>query len=172
MPQFLFLSLFSPLDLLLSPFKNLGVHQRPSTPKVLWTRECAPTPFLFVVFTFGLEVESIQEFGGASLMCFVWTCWVGLFVNDIASWLSHRITIALFFFMYFDSFMSFVIDMVSLFTCVFTTYSPLVIDKVIVGCLLLLQEMAPPPIMNIDHVVDLLSSRSLAQSASQYPTKF
>jgi hypothetical protein len=26
--------------------------------------------------------------------------------------------------------------------------------------------------MNIDHVVDLLSSRSLAQSASQYPTKF
>jgi hypothetical protein len=22
--------------------------------------------------------------------CFVWTCWVGLFVNDIAPWLSHR----------------------------------------------------------------------------------
>jgi len=22
-------------------------------------------------------------------MCFVWTCWVGLFVNDYAPWLSH-----------------------------------------------------------------------------------
>jgi hypothetical protein len=31
--------------------------------------------------------------------------------------------------------------------------------------------MVPPPIMNINHVVDLLSSRSPAQSTSQYPTK-
>ncbi len=37
---------------------------RPSTPKVLWVRERAPTPSFFVVFTFGLSVESIKEFGG------------------------------------------------------------------------------------------------------------
>jgi hypothetical protein len=50
-------------------------------------------------------------------------------------------------------------------------YSALVIDKTIVGCRLLFQEMVPPPIMNTNLVVDLLSSRSLAQSTSQYPTK-
>jgi hypothetical protein len=31
--------------------------------------------------------------------------------------------------------------------------------------------MAPPPIMNTNPMVDLLSSKSLAQSASQFPTK-
>jgi hypothetical protein len=36
---------------------------------------------------------------------------------------------------------------------------------------LLLQEMAPPPIMNTNLAVDLLSSRSLAQSTSQYSIK-
>jgi hypothetical protein len=30
---------------------------------VLQVRECAPTPFPFVVFTFGLIIESIKEFG-------------------------------------------------------------------------------------------------------------
>jgi hypothetical protein len=34
---------------------------------VLRTRERTPTPYPFVVFTFGLAVESIKEFGGASL---------------------------------------------------------------------------------------------------------
>jgi hypothetical protein len=34
---------------------------------MLRARECAPIPYLFVVFTFGLVVESIKEFGGASL---------------------------------------------------------------------------------------------------------
>jgi hypothetical protein len=33
---------------------------------VLQAKECAPTLSLFVVFTFGLIVESIKEFGGAS----------------------------------------------------------------------------------------------------------
>jgi hypothetical protein len=61
--------------------------------------------------------------------------------------------------------------MVSLVACVLAMYSTSVVDKVIVGCHLLLQEMAPPPNMNTNHVLDLLSSRSLAQSASQYPTK-
>jgi hypothetical protein len=41
----------------------------------------------------------------------------------------------------------------------------------IVGYRLLLQEMAPPPIMNINIVVDLLFSRLLTQSTSQYSTK-
>ncbi len=39
------------------------------------------------------------------------------------------------------------------------------------GCRLLLQEMAPPPIMNTNPVVDLLSSMSPAQFTSQYSTK-
>jgi hypothetical protein len=39
---------------------------RPSTPKMLRARECTPTP-PSVVFTFGLLVESIKEFGDASL---------------------------------------------------------------------------------------------------------
>ncbi len=47
-------------------------------------------------------------------MCFVWACWVGFFVNDIAPWLSHRITITFFSFMYLNSFMSFIIHMASL----------------------------------------------------------
>ncbi len=96
---------------------------------------------------------------------------VGFLINDIAPWLSHQITIAFFSFMYPNSFMNFVIHMVSLVPCVLAMYSTLVVDRVIVGCRLLLQKMAPPPIMNTNHVVDLLSSRSLAQSASQYPTK-
>jgi hypothetical protein len=33
---------------------------------VLRARECAPTPFLSVVFTFGLAIESIKELRGAS----------------------------------------------------------------------------------------------------------
>jgi hypothetical protein len=96
---------------------------------------------------------------------------VGFFVNDIAPWLSHRITIAFFSFMYPNSFMSFVIHMVSLVACVLAMYSALVVDKTIVGYRLLLQEMAPPPIMNTNLVVDLLSSRSPTQFVSQYPTK-
>ncbi len=39
---------------------------RPSTPEVLRTKECAPTPYPSVVFTFKLAVESTKEFGGAS----------------------------------------------------------------------------------------------------------
>jgi hypothetical protein len=96
---------------------------------------------------------------------------VGFFVNDIAPWLSHRITVAFFFFMYINSFMSFVIHMASLVACVFAMYLTSIVDKTIVGYHLLLQEMAPPPIMNTNPVVDLLSSRSPAQSTSQYLTK-
>jgi hypothetical protein len=52
--------------------------------------------------------------------------------------------------------------MASLVDWVLAMYSASVVDKVIVGCHLLLQEMAPPPIMNTNPVVDLLSSRSPA----------
>jgi hypothetical protein len=74
--------------------------------------------------------------------------------------------------MYPNSFMSFVIHMASLVACILAMYSTAVIDKVIMGCHLLLQEMVPPPIMNTNLVVDFLSSRSPAQSTSQYSTKF
>jgi hypothetical protein len=37
---------------------------------MLRARECTPTLFPFVVFTFGLAVESIKEFGGASILVF------------------------------------------------------------------------------------------------------
>jgi hypothetical protein len=37
----------------------------PFYPKVLRVRECAPTPSLSIVFTFGFIVESIKEFEGA-----------------------------------------------------------------------------------------------------------
>ncbi len=53
--------------------------------------------------------------------------------------------------------------------CVFAMYSASMVDNVIVDCRLLLQEMTPPPIMKTNPMVDLLSSRSPPQSASQYP---
>jgi len=40
--------------------------EHPSTPKMLWTNEHAPTLSPSVVFTFGLVIESIKELGGAS----------------------------------------------------------------------------------------------------------
>jgi hypothetical protein len=104
-------------------------------------------------------------------MCFVRACCVGFLINDITPWLSHRITIAFFSFMYPNSFMNFAIHMAYLVACVFAMYSTSVVDRAIVGCRLLLQEMAPPPIMNTNIVMNLLSSRSLALSASQYLTK-
>jgi len=61
--------------------------------------------------------------------------------------------------------------MAFLVVCVLAMYSALVIHKMIMSCHLLLQKMAPSPIMNTNLVVDLLSSRSPAQLASQYPTK-
>jgi hypothetical protein len=39
----------------------------PFTPEVLRIKECTPTSYPSVVFTFGLIVESIKEFGGASI---------------------------------------------------------------------------------------------------------
>jgi hypothetical protein len=73
--------------------------------------------------------------------------------------------------MYPNSFMSFAIHMASLVACVLAMYSASVVESAIMGCHLLLQEMAPPPIMNINPMVDLLYSRSPAQSTSQYLTK-
>jgi hypothetical protein len=49
----------------LSPY--LGTPAQPSTPEVLRARERVPTP-PFVIFTFGLVIESIKEFGGASML--------------------------------------------------------------------------------------------------------
>jgi hypothetical protein len=55
---------------LLSP--HFGALARPSTPEVLRARECVETPSPFVVFAFGLVVESIKELRGAS---------IGLYLN-------------------------------------------------------------------------------------------
>jgi len=52
----------------------------------------------------------------------------------------------------------------------FAMYSASVVDNAIVGSHLLFQEMAPLLIMQTNLVVDLLSSRSLPQFASQYPS--
>jgi hypothetical protein len=41
---------------------------RPSTFEVLPTKECTPTPYPSIVFTFRLTIESIKEFGGMSFM--------------------------------------------------------------------------------------------------------
>jgi hypothetical protein len=43
------------------PSPHLGALARPSTLKVLRAKERAPTPFPFVVYTFGFTVESIKE---------------------------------------------------------------------------------------------------------------
>jgi hypothetical protein len=45
---------------------HLKIPTRPSTPKMLRARECAPTPYPYVIFTFRLAIESIKEFEGAS----------------------------------------------------------------------------------------------------------
>ncbi len=104
-------------------------------------------------------------------MCFVRAYCMGFLVNDIAPLLSNQITIAFFSFMYLNSFMKFAIHMACLVACVLAMYSASIIDRAIVGCRLLLKEMVPPPIMNTNPVMDLLSSRSSAQFASQYLTK-
>ncbi len=102
-------------------------------------------------------------------MCFVYAWWVGFLVNDITPWLSHRIIVTFFSSMYPKSIINFVIHMASFVACVFAMYSTSVVDNAMVGCHLLLQEMASPPIMKTNPMVDLLSSRSPPQSTSQYP---
>jgi hypothetical protein len=53
------------IDLLvIHPNPHPGALTRPSTPKMLQTKEHAPTPYPSVVFTFGLVVEIIKEFKG------------------------------------------------------------------------------------------------------------
>jgi len=49
--------------------------------------------------------------------------------------------------MYPKSVINFIIHMASFVACVFAMYFASVVDNAIVGCHLLLQEMAPPPIM-------------------------
>jgi hypothetical protein len=55
------------IDLLINLLNpHLGASACPSTLEVLQARECAPTPFPFVVFIFGFAVGSIKELGSAS----------------------------------------------------------------------------------------------------------
>ncbi len=49
-----------------SPHPRAPTH--PSTLEMLWTKECTPTPYPFVVFTFGFTIESIKEVRGVSLL--------------------------------------------------------------------------------------------------------
>jgi len=50
------------------PSPHPRASTRPSTPEVLQTRKCVPTPSPFAIFTFGLVVRSIKELGGVSTM--------------------------------------------------------------------------------------------------------
>ncbi len=49
------------------PSPHLGALAHPSTLEMLQAREHALIPSPYVVFTFGLAIESIKEFGGASI---------------------------------------------------------------------------------------------------------
>ncbi len=52
------------IDLLVTcPSPHLEALAHPSTPEVLRAKECTLTPYPSVVFTFGLAIESIKEFG-------------------------------------------------------------------------------------------------------------
>ncbi len=65
-------------------------------------------------------------------MCFVRAWWVGFLVNDIAPWLSHRITIIFFSSVYPISIINFVIHMASFVACMFAMYSASMVDNAIV----------------------------------------
>ncbi len=55
------------IDLLVNLFSpHPGALTCPSIHKMLWAKERTPTPSPFIVFSFGLVVESIKEFRGAS----------------------------------------------------------------------------------------------------------
>jgi hypothetical protein len=57
------------IDLLVNlPSLYPRILAHPSTPEMLWAKECTPTPIPSIVFTFGLAIESIKEFGGASMI--------------------------------------------------------------------------------------------------------
>ncbi len=58
--------------------------------------------------------------------------------------------------MHRKSIINLVIYMASFVAWVFAMYSAFMVDNAIVGCRLLLQEMAPPPMMKTNPVVDLL----------------
>ncbi len=59
------------IDLLVNlPRPHPGAPACPSTPEVLWIKECASIPFPSVAFIFGLTVESIKELRCASSMNF------------------------------------------------------------------------------------------------------
>ncbi len=54
-------------SLVTHPSPHPGAPACPSTLEVLRAKERTPTPYPSIVFTFGFIVESIKEFGGASI---------------------------------------------------------------------------------------------------------
>jgi hypothetical protein len=54
--------------LVIRPNPHPGVPSCPSTPELLWAKTCSPTLYPSIVFTFGLVIESIKEFGGVSFL--------------------------------------------------------------------------------------------------------
>ncbi len=52
--------------LIICPNPHTKALACPFTSKMLRAKEYTPTPYPFIVFTFGLAIESIKEFGGAS----------------------------------------------------------------------------------------------------------
>jgi len=51
--------------LVIRPNPHSGIPTCPSTLELLWTKTCSLTPYPSIVFTFGLIIESIKEFGGS-----------------------------------------------------------------------------------------------------------
>jgi hypothetical protein len=54
-------------SLVIRPNPHLKAPANPSTLEMLRVKECTPTLYPSIVFTFGLIIESIKEFGGVSL---------------------------------------------------------------------------------------------------------
>jgi hypothetical protein len=77
-----FVWIIDPLAICPSP--HLGATTCLSTPKVLPTKERTPILYPFIVFTFGLIVESIKEFGGVSLTLYWCNAWVHMCSNVLS----------------------------------------------------------------------------------------
>src|SRR4029434_119426 len=87
---------------------------------------------------------------------------------QIADWLSSKITVAPAG-LFFRSDISCRIQTASCAALASAMYSDSAVDKATHGCFLLFQRTAAPLILNMYPDTDLLSSRSPAQSASEYP---
>jgi hypothetical protein len=52
--------------IIIHPSPHMRAPTRPSTLEMLWTKERTLTSYTSAIFTFGLTIKSIKEFGGVS----------------------------------------------------------------------------------------------------------